>query len=220
LDLFILFKISYIVHVLARIQSVLSHPQALIIVPTVELAFTVGSGIEKMSVYLPNIQITYATSSFVPEEFIYTPIIIGTIDTFDLFQSLIDFSQVEILIIDEIDTMIIREDYRQNLLNLMDNLSLINPCQILIYSSTLSEQVMNFTNELIPNSILIKQRLDKQQLSNIEQFYVQCNDDKEKFDIVNLIIEQFNHTQILIFCADDQITEKLNDKIRIENKNE
>ncbi len=218
--MFILFKISYIVHVLARIQSVLSHPQALIIVPTVELAFTVGSGIEKMSVYLPNIQITYATSSFVPEEFIYTPIIIGTIDTFDLFQSLIDFSQVEILIIDEIDTMIIREDYRQNLLNLMDNLSLINPCQILIYSSTLSEQVMNFTNELIPNSILIKQRLDKQQLSNIEQFYVQCNDDKEKFDIVNLIIEQFNHTQILIFCADDQITEKLNDKIRIENKNE
>lgn len=218
--MFILFKISYIVHVLARIQSVLSHPQALIIVPTVELAFTVGSGIEKMSVYLPNIQITYATSSFVPEEFIYTPIIIGTIDTFDLFQSLIDFSQVEILIIDEIDTMIIREDYRQNLLNLMDNLSLINPCQILVYSSTLSEQVMNFTNELIPNSILIKQRLDKQQLSNIEQFYVQCNDDKEKFDIVNLIIEQFNHTQILIFCADDQITEKLNDKIRIENKNE
>lgn len=218
--MFILFKISYIVHVLARIQSVLSHPQALIIVPTVELAFTVGSGIEKMSVYLPNIQITYATSSFVPEEFIYTPIIIGTIDTFDLFQSLIDFSQVEILIIDEIDTMIIREDYRQNLLNLMDNLSLINPCQILIYSSTLSEQVMNFTNELIPNSILIKQRLDKQQLSNIEQFYLQCNDDKEKFDIVNLIIEQFNHTQILIFCADDQITEKLNDKIRIENKNE
>jgi len=220
LDLFILFKISYIVHVLARIQTVLSHPQALIIVPTVELAFTVGSGIEKMSVYLPNIQITYATSSFVPEEFIYTPIIIGTIDTFDLFQSLIDFSQVEILIIDEIDTMIIREDYRQNLLNLMDNLSLINPCQILVYSSTLSEQVMNFTNELIPNSILIKQRLDKQQLSNIEQFYVQCNDDKEKFDMVNLIIEQFNHTQILIFCADDQITEKLNDKIRIENKNE
>lgn len=220
MDLFILFKISYIVHVLARIQSVLSHPQALIIVPTVELAFTVGSGIEKMSVYLPNIQITYATSSFVPEEFIYTPIIIGTIDTFDLFQSLIDFSQVEILIIDEIDTMIIREDYRQNLLNLMDNLSLINPCQILVYSSTLSEQVMNFTNELIPNSILIKQRLDKQQLSNIEQFYVQCNDDKEKFDMVNLIIEQFNHTQILIFCADDQITEKLNDKIRIENKNE
>ncbi len=218
--MFILFKISYIVHVLARIQSVLSHPQALIIVPTVELAFTVGSGIEKMSVYLPNIQITYATSSFVPEEFIYTPIIIGTIDTFDLFQSLIDFSQVEILIIDEIDTMIIREDYRQNLLNLMDNLSLINPCQILVYSSTLSEQVMNFTNELIPNSILIKQRLDKQQLSNIEQFYLQCNDDKEKFDIVNLIIEQFNHTQILIFCADDQITEKLNDKIRIENKNE
>jgi len=218
--LFILFKISYIVHVLARIQSVLSHPQALIIVPTVELAFTVGSGIEKMSVYLPNIQITYATSSFVPEEFIYTPIIIGTIDTFDLFQSLIDFSQVEILIIDEIDAMIIREDYRQNLLNLMDNLSLINPCQILVYSSTLSEQVMNFTNELIPNSILIKQRLDKQQLSNVEQFYVQSNDDKEKFDIVNLIIKQFNHTQILIFCADDQITEKLNDKIRIENKNE
>lgn len=174
-----------------------------------------------MSIYLPNIQITYATSSFSSEEeFFHTSIIIGTIDTFDSYQSLIDFSQLEILIIDEIDTMIIREDYRENLLNLMDNLSLINSCQILVYSSTLSEQVMNYTNELIPNSILIKQRADRQQLSNIEQFYVQCENEKQKFDIVNVIIEQFNQTQILIFCTNDQITEELYGKIRIEKKNE
>lgn len=173
-----------------------------------------------MSIYLPNIQITYATTSFSSKEFFHTPIIIGTIDTFDSYQSLIDFSQLEILIIDEIDTMIIREDYRENLLHLMDNLSLINPCQILVYSSTLSEQVMNYTNELIPNSILIKQRSDKQELSNIEQFYVRCENDKQKFDIVNVIIEQFNQIQILIFCANDQITEQLYEKIRIEKKNE
>ncbi|CAF1048646.1 unnamed protein product [Adineta steineri] len=39
--------ISYIIHTLACIQSGLSQPQALIIVPTIELALTVGSGIEK-----------------------------------------------------------------------------------------------------------------------------------------------------------------------------
>jgi ATP-dependent RNA helicase DDX19/DBP5 len=201
-------------------KSILSHPQALIIVPTVELAYTVGSGFEKISIYLPNIQVTYAISPFSSEEFSRTSIIIGTIDTFDSYQSLIDFSQVQMVIIDEIDTMIIREDYRQNLLNLMDNLSTIKSCQILVYSSTLSEQVMNYTNELIPDSILIKQRADKQQLSNIEQFYVQCENEKQKFDVVNLIIGQFNQTQIIVFCADDQITEQLYEKISIENKNE
>ena len=171
-----------------------------------------------MSIYLPNIQITYAISPFSSDEFSRTSIIIGTIDTFDSYQSLIDFSQVEMVIIDEIDTMIIREDYRQNLLNLMDNLS--NNPQILVYSSTLSEQVMNYTNELIPNSILVKQRADKQRLTNIEQFYVRCENEKQKFDVVNLIIQQFNQTQIIVFCADDQITEQLYAKFTSEMKNE
>jgi ATP-dependent RNA helicase DDX19/DBP5 len=213
-------KISYIVHVLARIQSQISQPQALILVPTIELAFTVGSGIEKMSVYLPNIQITYAVSSLSLPTSFTTPIVIGTIDTFDSFQSLIDFSQLELLIIDEIDTMIIREDYRKILLNLIDNLPLINHCQILVYSSTLSEQIMNFTNQLIPNSILIKQRSDKQQLFNIEQFYVQCQDENKKFEIINIILKQFINTQIMIFCSDDQTTEQLYDKIMINKRNE
>jgi superfamily II DNA/RNA helicase len=207
-------------HALARIQSALSQPQALIIVPTVELAFTVGSGIEKMSVYLPHIQITYAISSLLTQDSFNTPIVIGTIDVFDSFQSLIDFSQLKMLIIDEIDTIIIREDYRQNLLNLIDNLSLINHYQILVYSSTLSDQIMNFTNELIPNSILIKQKSDKQQLFNIEQFYVMCEDDKKKIDIVNAILNQFINTQIMIFCSNDDITERLYENIMINNKNE
>ena len=219
-DASLLLKISYIVHVLSRIQSISSHPQALIIVPTIELARTIGSGIEKLAMYLPNIPITYATSSRLLSESLHTPIIIGTIDMFDSFQSLIDFSQLDMLIIDEIDTMVIREDYRENLLNLIDSFPLINHCQILVYSSTLSEQVMNFTKELIPNSILIKQRADKQQLANIEQFCIQCNDEKHKFEIVNLIIEHFSQTQVIIFCADDQITEQLYERILTAKENE
>ncbi|CAF1002890.1 unnamed protein product [Rotaria sordida] len=211
--------VSYIIHVLARIQSIFSQPQALIIVPTVELAFTVGSGIEKMSIYLPNIQITYVTSSLLTQTSFNTPIVIGTIDTFDSFQSLINFSQLEMLIIDEIDAMIIREDYRQSLLNLFDNLPLINHCQILVYSSTLSDQIMNFTNELIPNSILVKQRSDKQQLHNIEQFYIMCHDENKKDITVNVILKQFINIQIIIFCSDDETTERLYQKIMIDNKN-
>ena len=169
--------------------------------------------------YLPNIHITYATSScFLPESF-HTPIIIGTIDVFNSFQSLIDFSQLDMLIIDEIDTMIIREDYRQNVFDLIESFPLVNHCQILVYSSTLSEQVMNFTQELIPNSIVVKQRADKQQLVNIEQFYIQCDDEKDKFEIVNLIIERFSQTQVIIFCANDQITEQLYERIRTAKKN-
>jgi len=173
-----------------------------------------------MSIYLQNIQITYVTSSLLTQKSFNTPIIIGTIDTFDIIQSLIDFSQLEIVIIDEIDTMIIREDYRNILLNLMDNLLLINHCQILVYSSTLSEQIMNFTNELIPNSILIKQRSDKQQLFNIEQFYVRCQNDNQKNEIVNIIIKQFLNTQIMIFCLDDETTEQVYNQIMIDKKYE
>ena len=162
-----------------------------------------------MSLYLPNIHISYATSYSISEKSFNTPIIIATIGTFDRFQSLIDFSQLEIVIIDEIDTIIIREDYRNILLNLIDNLSLINHYQIVVYSSTLSEQIMNYTSELIPNSIVIKQKSDKQQLLNIEQYYIRCQNQNQKNQFVNIIIQHFLNTQIMIFCVDDQTTEQL-----------
>ncbi|CAF4328917.1 unnamed protein product [Rotaria socialis] len=210
--------VSYMIHILARIQYGLSQPQVLIIVPTIELAFTVGSGIEKMSAYLPNLPITYVTFAQLIETPFDTPIVIGTIDTFDSFQSLINFSQLEMLIVDEIDTMIIRDDYRQSLLNLFDSVPITNHCQILVYSSTLSEQILNFTKELIPNSILIKQRSDKQHLLNVEQFYVTCDDETDKDLIVNTILRQFMTEQIMIFCFDDQTTERLYQQIKNDMK--
>ncbi|CAF1564654.1 unnamed protein product [Rotaria magnacalcarata] len=210
--------VSYMIHILARIQYGLSQPQVLIIVPTIELAFTVGSGIEKMSAYLPNLPITYVTFAQLIETPFDTPIVIGTIDTLDSFQSLINFSQLKMLIVDEIDTMIIRDDYRQSLLNLFDSISVTNHCQILVYSSTLSEQILNFTKELIPNSILIKQRSDKQQLLNVEQFYITCDDETDKDLIVNTILRQFMTEQIMIFCFDDQTTERLYQQIKNDMK--
>ncbi|CAF1166370.1 unnamed protein product [Adineta ricciae] len=212
--------ISYIIHALACIQSSPSLPQVLIIVPTTELAFTVGAGIEKMSAYLSNIQVTYVTSSFVSLELIHTPIVIGTIDVFDSFRTLIDFNQLSILIVDEIDTIIIREDYRQNLLDLLDNVPANEHCQILTYSSTPSEQIMNFTSELVPNAIIIKQKSSEQQLHNIEQFYVMCPDECRKIQLVNIILNQFRNTQIMIFCSDDHTTEEVYQNILSDQKHD
>jgi len=163
-----------------------------------------------MSSHLPHIRITYAISSETLPELFETSIIIATIDVYRSYRKLLDLSRLQILVLDEIDTMIIREDYRDNLLNLFENLSAnSSTCQILAYSSTLSEQIRNFTNELIPNSILIKQKIDKQNLNNIEQFYAHCQDRNRKNQFVNLIVEHFQQTQILVFCLNDQITEDL-----------
>lgn len=209
--------ISYLIHVLARLQT---HSQALILLPTVELAFTVGSGIEKMSTHLPHIQITYAISSDSLPKMFKTSIIIATIDIYRSYRKLIDFARLQILILDEIDTMIIREDYRHNLLNLFENLTLNSSCQILAYSSTVSEQIRNFTNELIPNAILVKQKIDKQKLNNIEQFYVHCREQNQKNQFVNSIVEQFQRTQIIVFCLNDQLTEDLYEYLITTNTTE
>ena len=173
-----------------------------------------------MSAYLSDIQVTYLISSSVSLESIHTPIVIGTIDVFDSFRTLIDFNQLSILIVDEIDTIIIREDYRQNLLDLLDNVLANEHCQILAYSSTSSEQIMNFTSELVPNAIIIKQKSSEQQLNNIEQFYVMCPDEYRKIELVNIILNQFINTQIMIFCSDDHTTEEVYQNILSDRKHE
>ena len=207
---------------LARMQSPSWRGQTLIVVPTIELALTVGTGIEKMSAYLPNIPMLYVTSSLPNTETLAnTSLIIVHIDMLDsLRSSSIDFSRLAMLIIDEIDTFIIREDHRERLLDLIDSLSSVNDCQILVYSSTSSEQIMNFTNELIPDAVVVKQRADKQRLSNVEQFYLICQDEYQKLKIIDMILTHFVHGKMMIFCADDDRTERVRQRLILPHKHE
>lgn len=75
-------------------------------------------------------------------------------------------------------------------------------CQMLLFSATYDDQVMDFAQAVIPRSpIVIKLRREEESLDNIKQFYIECTDVEAKFHALSNIYGTISIGQSMIFCA-------------------
>lgn len=72
--------------------------------------------------------------------------------------------------------------------------------QMMLFSATYNDQVMNFADLLIPNAVKIKLEREKESLENISQYYVQCNTENEKYLSLANIFGALAIGQTFIFC--------------------
>lgn len=73
---------------------------------------------------------------------------------------------------------------------------------MLLFSATYEDEVMRFAQAVIPNSpVVIKLRREEESLDNIRQFYVQCQDQEDKFVALSNIYGAISIGQSMIFCA-------------------
>lgn len=48
-------------------------------------------------------------------------------------------------------------------------------CQLLLFSATYDQEVMQFAQTVIPDPIVIRLRKEEESLDNIKQFYINCD---------------------------------------------
>lgn len=73
-------------------------------------------------------------------------------------------------------------------------------CQILLFSATYDEQVMEFARDYVPNPIEIRVKRTQLPLKNIKQYYLLFNDWMEKYQALTDIYGGFTVGQAIIFC--------------------
>lgn len=73
-------------------------------------------------------------------------------------------------------------------------------CQMLFFSATYEERVMEFAEYIAPQSIIIRLKREEESLDNIKQYYVRCNNDKEKYQAIRNIYGLITVGQAIIFC--------------------
>ena len=83
--------------------------------------------------------------------------------------------------------------------------------QILIYSATMSNEIINLTNLFMNDPVKIIVEKEKISLECIEQMFIPLNSDMHKYEMLKYIFEKVSITQCIIYVNDINRVQELTD---------
>ncbi|CAF1421038.1 unnamed protein product [Adineta ricciae] len=219
--------VSFSIAMLSRIDPSIPSVQALVLVPTFELAVQIGSVVERLAQFLPYIQIAYAVRdenlskrrNRVRNQLIEESVVIGTPGTIEEWCGrlrIIDLKKLRVFVVDEADVMIATQGFRANCVNLVNGIN-SSTCQMLLFSATYSDEVMEFAREIVQQPVVLRLKREKQTLYNIRQYYINCADAEEKYRVIERIYACLDVGQTVIFCRTKRTAHEL--AVRMANQN-
>ncbi|KAH9412488.1 putative ATP-dependent RNA helicase Dbp80 [Dermatophagoides pteronyssinus] len=195
---------AFILASLYRVDVSQQEPQIIILSPTYELALQTGEVAKQMAKYKPEITIRYVIrGETLPRNTkIAEHILIGTpgkmID-WALKYNFFNIKKISVFVLDEADVMIDTQGLRAQSIRLKQYLP--KSCQMMLFSATYSDEIMDFARQIIPDPVVIlKLRLEEQSLDNINQYYIVVRNEEEKYEALTNLFGTVAIGQAFIFC--------------------
>lgn len=207
---------AFVLAMLSRVDATKKHPQVLCLSPTYELAIQTGEVAAHMAKFCPEIEMKFAVrGEEVPRNTKLTEqIIIGTpgkvLDWITRYRVL-DLNQITVFVLDEADVMIAQQGHQDQCIKIHKNLP--PTCQMMFFSATYDQDVMKFAEHIVKNPIIIRLKREEESLDNIEQYYVRCNNQQEKYNAVSNIYGSIGVGQAIIFCHTRRTASWLSEKM-------
>ncbi|PRP66168.1 DEAD/DEAH box helicase [Nonlabens agnitus] len=211
--------LAYVLPLLDRLQNKRSENreiQALVMVPTRELAVQVSETIILFSKALKNPLITmavYGGVSINPQMMKMNTVDILVATPGRLLELIeknaVKIAKTKILVLDEADKMLSAGFQAE--MDLIFN-RLPTKKQTLLFSATLSNQVTEIKENLLKDPVVIDVQVPEEDLSNIKQLGYRVTEEK-KGVLLRHLIEKHEMQQVLIFCSSTYQVEHVNDKL-------
>ena len=109
-----------------------------------------------------------------------------------------DLKKITVFVLDEADVMIATQGHQDQSIRIHKNLSA--ECQMLLFSATYDQNVMDFAENIVSNPVTIKLRREEESVSNIKQYYVNCDNPDAKYRSIANIYGVITIGQAIIFC--------------------
>lgn len=192
---------AFILASLSRVDTNLKYPHILVLSPTYELALQVGNVAKQMAKFYPNIEFCFAVrgeelsrgTKISAQSIIGTP---GKVFDWAMKFRFFDLKKIKVFVLDEADVMISTQGYQ----SLRIHKQLPKTCQMMLFSATYSEDVMNFAEQIVPDRIVIKLKREEGSLDTITQYYIGCRNRDEKFEALTNSYSSISIGQAIIFC--------------------
>ncbi|CAH1118598.1 unnamed protein product [Phaedon cochleariae] len=207
---------AFVLAMLSRVVVDKKYPQVLCLSPTYELAIQTGEVAAHMAKFCPEIEMKFAVrGEEVPRNSKLTEhIIIGTpgkVLDWALKFRVFDLQKINVFVLDEADVMIATQGHQDQCIKIHKNLS--STCQMMFFSATYDQEVMDFAEHIVKNPITIRLKREEESLDNIKQYYVRCRTPEEKYNAVTNIYGTVGIGQAIIFCHTRKTAAWLSEKM-------
>ncbi|XP_017784748.1 PREDICTED: DEAD-box helicase Dbp80 [Nicrophorus vespilloides] len=194
---------AFVLAMLSRVDASKKHPQVLCLSPTYELAIQTGEVAAKMARFCPEIELRFAVrgENLTEGTKLSEHVIIGTpgkVLDWGIKFRMFDLSKINVFVLDEADVMIDTQGHQDQCLKI--HKSLRPNCQMMLFSATYEQKVMDFAEIIIKNPLIIRLKREEESLDNIKQYYVKCSNEKQKYNAVTNIYGTLTVGQAIIFC--------------------
>ncbi|RKF61806.1 ATP-dependent RNA helicase dbp5 [Erysiphe neolycopersici] len=206
---------AFLINILSRIDY--SHPkspQALILAPSRELARQLESVIRKIGSFVESLTVQTAVPGAVDRNSaVESMVVVGTPGTvLDLIRRRqLNTQMLKILCLDEADNMLDMQGLGDQCLRV--KLILKSMDQILLFSATFPDDVLEYARRFSPDAVELTLAKDNLTVSSISQMFVDCPSDSGKYEILAHLYGLMTIGSSIIFVkrrdTADRIAERL-----------
>jgi ATP-dependent RNA helicase DDX19/DBP5 len=203
--------------VLSRVDPTKQVAQAIVVVPTRELAIQVHSVMERLAKYT-EIKLLSAVKAHEKDEKVKgkvsEQVVVGTPGTImnKIKYREIDSKSIMMMVADEADQMIAQDQLGDQTIRIKRAL---NPkCQILLFSATFDAQVRQFAKAIASDAIEIAVKTEELSLDSIKQFWMNCANENEKYVTLTNIFGLLEIGQSIIFVHTVATAKELANRMR------
>lgn len=179
--------------------------QAVIIVPTHELAKQVYNVITSLGSFMEGLRIkTIIGGTSIQQDAIElrnSPphIIVGcTGRIYDMvMRKHLILSSLKLLVLDEADEML-SKGFKDQIYNIFQYLP--NDIRVALFSATLPDEILELTYKFMVDPIKIIVKREELSLACIKQYFIALNDDRSKYDTLKNLFSMISVSQCIIYC--------------------
>ena len=195
----------FVVASLQKIDLSLQDTQIVIMAPTRELSLQIKSVINEIGSYMKDLK-TYLliggqSTDYDINNFKYeTPHLIvgcpGRIHEM-IRRKHVNTKNIKLIVLDEADEML-SQGFKEQVYNIFQFLP--TNIQVSLFSATLPTQLYNLTDKFMRDPIKIIVKTDMLTLEGIKQYYVNVEDDSQKYETLKDLFSVFSVSQSIIYC--------------------
>ncbi|KAL1968414.1 hypothetical protein VTN77DRAFT_1943 [Rasamsonia byssochlamydoides] len=180
---------AFVLNILSRIELNTDEqrktPQALVLAPSRELARQICAVIEMMGRFLEGLVVAAAvpTEGKRPAR-LEASVVVGTPGTvMDLIKKRILLPQrIKVLVLDEADNMLDQQGLGDQCIRVKSMLP--KTVQVVLFSATFGQHIRHYAAKFAPGANEISLKQNELTVEGIKQFYLDCADDNDKYNVL------------------------------------
>ncbi|KAL0077600.1 P-loop containing nucleoside triphosphate hydrolase protein, partial [Phycomyces blakesleeanus] len=191
---------AFVLTMLTRVDMNVKQPQAICLAPSRELARQIMDVAQQMSKYTNITKALVVKDSIAKNQPVNAQIIVGTPGSVQdvIRKRLLPINNIKIFVLDEADNMLDQSGLGDQSLRIKSMLK-SNP-QIVLFSATFPENVTKFASRFAPNANEITLKREQLSVDAIKQFYMDCDSEEHKYEVLTNLYDMLTVSQSIIFC--------------------